>query len=280
MASCTGTCSPEVDPARIVCYDCATMKTATIAAWLLTEALKLPHSAAPGETPEAYRERMGTVSASLATTATTYADGRGWTATELAAAMLVLWHEETLFDQRIHAGLPHPKWTQDDGKATCNGQIHRSMLVPPEVWSTLSGTDEPATTRCARATAIVMVAQARQCGAWLGQRASRGAVARTMMGYGSGGTCAPDDRAWARADKWLSLMKNRPDRSPVKGFRRAVPGEIPAAVREAADRVRSDIGKDAVIGKVYPAEAGGQKYALVVERHAEGKTGISVLVAE
>lgn len=256
------------------------MKTAVIAAWLLAEATKMPLSPSPDETSLQVRTRLETIASSLAAAAKDQADGSGWTSTELAAAALVLWNEESRFDARVHAGLPHPVWTQDQGRARCLGQLHQSALVPPDEWARLAGTDEDATLQCGRATIRVLTAQGRRCGVYLGVRADRNRIAQVYAAYGSGGKCRPDDRAWQRADRWLKVMASRPDRSPVKGYRRAMPGEIPASVRAAANRVRDDIGHDAVVGKVYQATAEGQHYALLVEKHAEGKTGVSVLVAE
>ena len=62
------------------------MKTVVIAAWLAAELAHLPGSRAPGETREEYVERAGQIATALAEEATPYANGSGWTSTELAAA--------------------------------------------------------------------------------------------------------------------------------------------------------------------------------------------------
>jgi hypothetical protein len=93
------------------------VKTTVVASWLLAEATRLGASVAPGETPEARDARLGTITSSLATAARGAADGQGWTWTEIAAWGLIVWKEESQFDLRVHAGLPHPVWTSDVGRA-------------------------------------------------------------------------------------------------------------------------------------------------------------------
>lgn len=194
------------------------MKIAVVAAWLLTEALKMPISKVPDETLVQLEARLTVATTSLAVAGKEHSDGSGWSATELAAWGLVLWNEEARFDQRIHAGLPHPVWTQDKGLATCMGQLHASRLIPPEMWSRLAGTSDEATLHCARATLMVARAQGRRCGTYIGVRASRERVASVFAAYGSGGNCKPSERDWARADRWLKVMATRPDRrDAVKG---------------------------------------------------------------
>lgn len=247
--------------------------------WLFATANKLEHSSAPGETREDYEQRLGGMSAALARATKPYANGLGWTTTELGLAMLTLWHAETLFDQRVHAGMQHPKWTQDKGRARCLGQIHVSLLVPQSEWERLVGTDEGATQMCADATARIWVAQARQCGVWYGQRADRNKVAKVFAAYASGGNCRPGERDWARADKWLAGIAQRPDRSPVKGYRRAAPAEIPSNVKEDARTLATELAPPGghKVGAQFPVWG---SFLLLVEKHAEGKIGVSVLMKE
>jgi len=245
-----------------------------LAGWLYTSGLDLDHSEAPGETREGYLVRMEVIATELAGASRKVADGRGWTASELAMAILTLWHEETRFDERIHAGTKHPVWHEDYGRAKCLGQLHASLIIPKEQWAELTGTDHGRTRLCADATVKVWTSMAKQCGVWYGQRASRNAVAKTFAAYGSGGKCAPNDRAWARADKWLGRMGNRPDRSPVKGYRRLLPSAVPPEIRARAEQL-------VAAGNLSPGtrhEVG--PHILYVERHAAGKIGVSVLVAE
>jgi hypothetical protein len=261
------------------------MKIEVVAAWLLVEALKMPISKVPDETRDQLQSRLTVATNSLAVAARDQSDGSGWSMTELAAWGLVLWNEEARFDMRVHAGLPHPRWTQDDGLARCMGQLHTSRLIPPEMWARLAGTSEEATTQCARATLLVARAQGRRCGTYIGVRASRDRVAAVFAAYGSGGNCKPNDRAWTRADRWLKVMASRPDKSPVKGYRRVMPREIPSAVSDHAAALASFLGPE------WPAEnrlklgdvqtfLPDPRYKLIIEKHARGKVGVSVLVRE
>ena len=257
--------------------------TSGLSRWLYSIAEKMPHSAAPGETLEQYKERLAGMTKAVAVSMKPYANGQGWTTTELGLMVLEVWNAETLFDQRIHAGLDHPKWTQDSGRARCMGQIHVSVLVPQEQWEKTVGTDEGATQLCADATARVVVAQARNCGVWAGQRADRNKVAKVFAAYASGGACVPTERDYARADKWNSFIARRPDRSPIPGYRRAYPQEIPADILSSARGIASEIGKyPEIVPGFKRTEHGrdGHVYVSLVEKHAEGKIGVSVFLEE
>jgi hypothetical protein len=261
------------------------MTVTVIATWLLAAALAMPTSKAPGETPEQVHARLETIAVALATAAKEASTGEGWTSTEMAAAVLVLWNEETRFDLRVHAGEKHPQWTQDQGKSRCLGQIQASALVPPDEWAALAGTGEEATLVCARATMRVLRAQGRRCGTYLGVRADRRRVSVTFSAYGSGGKCKADDRSWTRADRWIKVMAERPDRSPVKGYRRVLPREIPAAVRDHAEGLLDFLGPEwpkenrLKLGAVQTFMP-DPRFKLIVEKHAGGKVGVSVLMKE
>lgn len=255
------------------------LSTNVVAAWLYAEARKQPISKAPGETKEELQARLKLITQMLAEEAKPYGNGTGWTSTELAAAAEVIWDGESLFDRRVHAGEQHPIWTQDNMLARCGMQLHASGLVPADVWTQLGGVDQDATRLCAKYGTRVVVAMARQCGVYNGLRADRNRVAITFASYASGGKCKPDDRAWQRADRWLKMMASRPDheKKTYPGYRRAAPGEIPPAVRSAAEALLLDVKESKVhVGSVRDVAP----YKLVVEHHAEGKTGVSVLVAE
>lgn len=258
------------------------MTSAALAKWLLAVALSLPRSHAPDETREAEFERLKTLASAMAEAAVPYADGRGWTASELALAGLLKWYGETLFDERIHAGKPHPKWNQDHGLATCGMQLHTSRLVPPELWATLAGIDEAATLRCARAGLLVLTRQAMTCGVWLGRRADRDAVAKTMAAYATGGSCAPTDREWKLANRWQDLIAKRPDQPKVdlSGFHRVAQGGVPPEL-SVLELERELLDGEVKAGFVRRERAhDGRQYALVVEPHAGGKVGISVFVED
>jgi hypothetical protein len=260
------------------------MKTAVVAAWLAAELARLPGSHAPGETREEYVGRIGEISTALAEEAVPYANGQGWTATELAAAGAVIWYSETLLDKRVHAGEAHPVWTQDNGLAKCGFQLHTSGLVPQDVWERLVGLGTDSTHLCAQYGLRVVVAQARQCGVFSGLRADRNRVAKTFASFASGGKCAPGDRDWLRADLWLRMMAARPDNSKrtLPGYRRVGPREVPEDVRMQAETIVDALSYNAAsekrsfLGETYTVA----NYKLLVEKHAAGKIGVSVFVKE
>ena len=261
------------------------MKTVIVAAWLAAELVRLPGSHAPGETREEYVERAGQTATALAEEATPFANGSGWTSTELAAAGAVIWYSETLLDKRIQAGEQHPVWNQDHGLARCGMQLHSSGLVPQEVWEKLVGHGSDSTHLCAQYGLRVIVAQAKQCGVFLGVRADRTRVAKTFASYASGGKCVPTDRDWQRADLWLKMMAKRPDheKKVLPGYRRVGPAEVPSRILASARGIASEIGKEPEIVPGFKrTEYGpnGRVYVSLVERHAEGKIGVSVFVKE
>jgi hypothetical protein len=237
----------------LVAFEATATSPNKLAVWLYATAEKMPHSSAPGETRAEYKMRLQGMTTALAHATEPYANGQAWTATEFSLAMLELWHAETLFDERVQAGVKHPKWTQDNGKAHCFGQIHVSQLVPEEEWNKMVGTADEAIELCAAATARIWVAQARQCGVWSGQRADRAKVAKVFA---------------------IAL---RPDRSPVKGYRRALPSEFSdeavsliAGLSAASDKFKLGTKEETSDGR----------FLALVENHAEGKIGVSVLVKE
>lgn len=172
---------------------------------LFQAAKTMEHSRAPGETAEAYEARLRGMTSELARVARAYSR-EGWNAWGFAVALLRVWNEESKFDQRIHAGLQHPTWSQDGGKAHCMGQIHVSKIVPMDTWERMVGTDEGATALCAEATAKVWVSMARQCGVWANQPPDKLKVAKVFAAYGTGGNCTPTDSALVRAEKWQTAV--------------------------------------------------------------------------
>jgi len=265
------------------------MKTVVVAAWLAAELGRLPGSHAPGESREEYVNRVGEISTALAEEAIPYANGTGWSATELAAAGAVIWYSETLLDKRVHAGEQHPVWTQDNGLAKCGFQLHTSGLVPQDVWERLVGLGTDSTHLCAQYGLRVVVAQARQCGVFSGLRADRNRIAKTFASFASGGKCAPGDRDWQRADLWLKMMAQRPDNSKktLPGYRRVGPREVPEDVRMQADGIVDALSpvwpkeNRARLGDTFtPTGPMLASYKLLVEKHADGKVGVSVFVKE
>lgn len=262
------------------------MQSTVIVAWLAAELMKLPGSHAPGETREEYASRVHDVAVSLVDEAIPIARAaHGWSVTEIAVAGAIVWHGETLFDKRVQAGEAHPKWTQDDGRARCGMQLHSSAIVPQEVWEKLAGVAPDATHLCARYGLRVLVAQGRQCSTFIGLRADRARVAKTFASYATGGKCVPTDRDWQRADRWVKIMATRPDneRRAHPGFRRAGGAEVPPDILASARGIAAEIGKEPEIVPGFTrTESGhdGRTFMSVVEKHADGKIGVSVLVKE
>lgn len=179
----------------------------TVADRLYGVARTLGVSKDPAETDEARDARLAMIADAVAAETAPYADGSGWRHLELAVAVFELFYAEARLDRRIHAGVPHPTWTSDHGRAKCLGQIHVSDLIPRSEWETLAGDGLEATRRCARATALVLVWQARQCGVWSRQRATPDRVAFSFAAYGTGGNCTAYPAALTRAREWADLLE-------------------------------------------------------------------------
>src|SRR4029079_1897123 len=95
----------------------------------------------------------------------------------------------------------------------------------------------------------------------------------------------PEDRDWQRADLWLKLMAKRPDHSKatLPGYRRVGPKEIPPKILDSARGIAAEIGKEPEIVPGFKrTEYGpdGRVFVSLVEKHAEGKIGVSVFVKE
>src|SRR5574341_81384 len=263
-------------------------KLAALAMMLFNAIMSMPHSHAPGETTEERVERYHLIAEANAKAGLAYANGKGWTAWELALAVTVLQGNESGgFDKRVHAGEEHPVYTQDKGLAKCMGQIHETKdqkgnpwgPVPRQVWEKLAGLDVDSTELCARVTAQLLVSYAGQCGVFLGTRANRNVIAQTFASYGSGGKCVPGDREWKRADQWVALSAKYGPRPDLPGYHRVPLVKLPEEVRLAAKDVLYTIHTDEKPGKVFFTFGGlygipDDKYRYRLEHHAEGKIGI------
>lgn len=257
------------------------MTKATAVAALFKAAQAIPHLLAPGETVEEWNERVHMIVEQNYEAAGDYANGKGWTRFELAIATTVLEGNETRFDRRIHAGEKHPIWTQDDGLATCLGQHHVSKAIPAEDWARLAGLGLDATARCARATTMMLVSHAKQCGVFIGQRASKNAVAKAMASYGSGGKCTPNDEMWRRGSEWEKLMGKFGPLPDMPGYHRARTGEVPQSVADVA-REYLELADKEHLNTVHalPEFAGGERFKIRIERHAGGKIGVSIFMKD
>lgn len=271
--------------ALLLTPDANALSPETTTQWLTSELRRLPRSLSPGETREEFDARVRLVTEAIVEEARGFADGKGWSWTELAAAASVIWHSETLFDRRIQSGEGHPIWHQDRGLARCGMQLHVTGIVPPDVWEKLVGSGKDALHLCAQYGLRVVTAQAKQCGVYFGQRADRARVAKMLASYGSGGNCTPGDASWKRADVWVRIMATRPDhkKKALPGYRRVGPKEIPPGVLASARRIASEIGKEPEVVPGYKhseQDATGRVFVALVEKHAEGKLGVSVFVKE
>lgn len=199
----------------------------SLAAFLFWSVAPRAYSETPGETRAQYEERLELIVRANAEAAYAPENRRGWSPRHLALAVTVVMRNETLFDQRIHEGIPHPKWHSDYGRAKCLGQLHKSRLVPEREWAELAGAAPDRTRACAAATTRVWVAQAQRCGVWYGRQPGRQEVAQVFAAYATGGNCKPGDRDYRRADEWLSMVARDPHRGFLKGYRRALPSEAP-----------------------------------------------------
>ncbi|MEY2934147.1 MAG: hypothetical protein RL033_4896 [Pseudomonadota bacterium] len=178
-----------------------------IAEILLAIALSLPtpwyKAGKAPETDVAYRERLQTIAQAIALEAEANEDWQ-WDSTSLAAATFVTWYSESKFALEVHNGSGKSRHGEDDGKARCLGQLHKTGWVPKSVWKTLTGTDLEATRRCARATMKVLAMQGKRCG--MKKKANLWAVARMEAAYAHGMSCAPTKNSTARARRWSKLM--------------------------------------------------------------------------
>jgi hypothetical protein len=159
---------------------------------------------APGETPETpeeYQQRLQTIVDAVSLEAQQVAVGQ-FQARELTAATLTVWYGETRFAHGIHAR-GESRFSQDEGRARCLGQIHVSGLVARSEWEALVGADLEATRRCARATLRVLLAMARYCEV---HAPSVSGMARVFAAYGSGKGCRPSTQSTERARRWQRLV--------------------------------------------------------------------------
>ena len=190
---------------------------------LLAAALAQPRAwYAPGvltpgalETQSAYEERIK-LAVSALSRATMRARGDGtyavvppdwfWHRKTLVVAVLAHWYEESRLAYEVHAGLDHPVWTQDVGRARCLGQLHVG-LVPAQEWAALAGLDEQATQRCAAWTARALTRMALYCG-----KGRRGAdklddILLPMFSAMGGGGCSPTVAGRAKLVRFAKMWR-------------------------------------------------------------------------
>jgi hypothetical protein len=159
----------------------------------------LPVSVTPrGHTPEseaARAERLDVIALAIDDVSRT---------PEQAAVLIVLAYEESRLDPLIHAGLKHPVWTQDRGRARSLWQLHRSGLVRD--WDTIGGTDLAATTRAARDALRVVNSASYMCAH--SSLLTVSDAERAIAAYGSGsGNCTPTVKSRHRAQMWERVRR-------------------------------------------------------------------------
>lgn len=142
---------------------------------LLAILLGFPKTATP-ETDAEREERFGNISTAMVTEARTRE--------EIAALTTEVWFESR-GDKLIHAGLAHPLWRSDKGKAWCLTQLHLSKLVPDG--PSLVGTDLASTRRCIAATLRMLRSASWMCAK---KPISGISAARMFAGFGLG-HCVP-----------------------------------------------------------------------------------------
>lgn len=125
-----------------------------------------------------------------------------------AYALLVLTAGESgAWDPRVHAGLDHPVWHQDHGRARCLGQLHQNRRLTPERWSALAGLDEEATERCLSETLRLLDFAVRYCRVTYDEPG----LALAYAAYGNGGRCVATQESRRRARLFArALATGRP----------------------------------------------------------------------
>jgi hypothetical protein len=128
----------------------------------------------------------------------------------LVAAVLAHWYEESRLAYEIHAGIEHPVWDQDLGRARCLGQLHVG-LVPPQEWAGLAGLDDASTELCALWTARALTRMMLYCGQ--GKRGSEKLdhLLVPMFSAMGGRGCAPTVAGRAKAARfskiWVEMQR-------------------------------------------------------------------------
>lgn len=274
------------------------MTKETAVAALFKVAQAIPHLLAPDETHEQWDERVHMIVEENYEAAGKFADGKGWTRFELASAVTVKQGNESGgFDRRVHAGEVHPVWTQDKGLARCLGQLHETKdqrgnpagPVPRAVWDKIAGLDLESTALCAHVTTAVLVSHAKQCGVFLGRRASRQLVAQAFASYAYGGKCVPEEREWKQALQWETLMMKFGPAPDLLGYHCVPLGSVPEDVRKQAQELVAlmAVGWEQSggrriypkVGETYSTNPNGD-FKMRLERHAEGKVGVSVFALD
>jgi hypothetical protein len=163
-----------------------------------------PPSKVP-ETAEQRQDRLEIITQAIAIEAAAEQNWE-WGTETLAAATLATWYEESRFALEVHNGEGKTRFGEDQGRAKCLGQLHKTGYVPKEEWKQLAGTDLESTRRCARATMRVLAAQGKRCK--MPKELDVWSVARMFAMYGTGNSCAITKNSMKRARHWGRIMRD------------------------------------------------------------------------
>ena len=144
------------------------------------------------ETPAAIRIRASTIKQAL----------RSLPDRSSQAVVAVIWQRESAFALDVHAG-ERGRHGSDNGKAKCMGQVHANRFVPKHEWERLGGTDLESTTRCARATLLLIKSKMRYCSRAV--RWDRQTLSIALQAYATGRCEAPSKESLTRQKLWVQL---------------------------------------------------------------------------
>lgn len=182
-------------------------------------ALVLAQAPAWGET-EAYvdrRERLEVIAHAASIEAAAAPPGWRWTTLAMTATLLATSYEEgQRWALSVHDGSRLGD-CDDDGtncRARCVNQLHlHPTWVPGPMWRATTGTDLYSTQLCMRGAVRILSHYSARCvSPWRAKHDLEGALARVVAGYGTGHSCEPAGRPWARARakravKWLRELE-------------------------------------------------------------------------
>jgi hypothetical protein len=169
------------------------------------------------ESMDEYKERLGVIAEAIAIESSPDVRPKlwKWDTESLAIAVLVTWWWESRFDLRVHQGVKHPRYSQDNGFARCLGQIHVGAVTKEE-WKQLAGTDILSTRLCANATVKVISRWFKRCRYRRYKKPKYGQMIGIFGGYKTGRGCRSDKTANGRAFLWDTLYRTREEYLTLK----------------------------------------------------------------
>lgn len=162
------------------------------------------------ETQEQYQERLEVISEAIVIESSPEHRYHlwKWDTKSLAIAVLVTWFFESRFDLRVHQGVKHPRYSQDNGRARCLGQIHVG-IVDKKTWKSLAGTDLKSTRNCAKATVKALARWSYRCKYYKRdvKKLLTGHMIGIFGGYKTGRGCHQGKFAVQKARLWDDLRR-------------------------------------------------------------------------